>query len=398
MKLGSTICVVKILFNLMILINCSIQLPQQWNCTDTLPLHWLWNLRNNNLCVNIIIESILVPKCVFDQMMNAKFVMKIYDLNTLKSRNIPIPPTNCDNFFLFVRNADDIVELFQPTRTRRFVPFSQIFILIADTRNIEFDSTMLKYIYENGVFVFLVENTYASSNTIRYLSLQNVLTGETLTLTNSNRNDFVRYFGSYKKHTFFNGTYEEKVFRVSLFKCAPYIIYLPDGTFDGIQYRMLQAIAKTWKIEHKKCDLSSNVWTEVLRNVKDDISDLAMCSIWMKRPRPEYDTTTYFDLQCGTFLVPKPEPLNPAAYLYLSLSSNDWYGFVVGLMTMAICFTIFTKIGVMLNGSWKDYGYNDLTRSLIDAFNIVTSHELPKFPKENTMRLLVYRFGIILRK
>lgn len=335
-------------------------------------------------------------------MINSKFVLKTYDLDTLKSRNIlAIPPTNCDNFFLFVRNTDDIIELLKTTHTRRFVPFSQLFILIAETVTIEFDATMLKYIYESGIFVFLIENTYSSSNTFRYLSLQNVLTGETLNITNSNRNEAIRYFGSYKKHSFFNDAYKEKVFRVSLFKCAPYIIYLPDGTFDGIQYRMLQEIAKTWKIEHRKCDFSNTVslpWKEVLNNVNDDLSDLAMCSIWMDQPRPKYDTSTYFDLQCGTFLVPKPKALNPAAYLYLSLNSNDWCGFGVSLIIMTMCFTMFTKIGRRLNDSWKDYVYNDLTRSSIDALNIVTNHGLAKSPVENTMRLLVNRFEVKLFK
>lgn len=375
-------------------------LPKQWNCENKSPLNWLWNLRNNDRCAHIVVESIFVPKCVFDQMITAKFILKTYDLETLKSRNILAhPPPNCDNFFIFVRNSNDVVDLFKTTLNRRFVPFSQVFIVVTGTGNIRFNSTVLKYIYETGVFVFLVENTYSSSNVIRYLSLQNVLTGETLILPKTNRSDVIRYFGSFKKHSFFDKNFKQKIFRVSLFKCAPYITYLPDGTFDGIQYRMLQEIAKNWKIEHKQCDFSTNEWKEVLTNVNDGVSDLAMCSIWMNQVYSGYDTGTYFDLQCGTFLVPKPKSINPAAYLYLSLNTIDWYGFVVSLITMTICFTLFTRIGTMIKAgikdSFKDYVYSDATRSLLDTLNIVTNHGLAKFPEESTMRLLMIRFDFV---
>lgn len=402
MKFNSITCAVKIFLYLTIPSNTtgSIQPPQQWNCNDESMLHWLWNLRNNDRCAHIIIERTFVPKCVFDQMINAKFVLQIYDLDTVKSRHIfTVPPTNCDNFLLFVREYKDIVDLFKTTRNRRFVPFSQLFIMITDTdtHNIKFDSEMLNYIYENGLFVFLIEGTHTSTNMFHYTRLHNVLTGEALNITNSDQTDVLRYFGSYKKHPFFDTNYKKKVFRVSFFKCAPYIIYLPDGTFDGIQYRMLQEIAKTWKIEHRKCDFSSTIttpWLEVLYNVNDDITDLAMCSIWMNKQYVGYDMSTYFDFQCGTYLVPKPKALNPAAYLYLSLNSNDWYGFVVSLIAMTICLTLFTKVGRKIRDSFKDYVYNDSTRSLIDALNMVTNHGLAKCPQENTMRLLVNRFEL----
>lgn len=56
----------------------------------------------------------------------------------------------------------------------------------------------------------------------------------------------------------------------------------------------------------KKCDLSSTIrdpWSTVLQNVFSDISDLAMCSVWLNlKSDTYYDATNHVDYQCGTFL------------------------------------------------------------------------------------------------
>lgn len=397
MKLNSVIGVVRLFSFLIVSVNCSIQLPNQTSkCENELTSNWLWNLRNNNRCLNIIIESIFVPKCFFDQILHSKFVIKMYEMNALQSRNIfTLPPTNCDNFMFFLPNSNAVFGLFATNRTKAFVPFSQLFLVMPD--DTEFDQNILNYLYENGLFAFVVKSTSdATSKELSFLSLTNVLTGEMLNLRTSDRNDAIRYFGTYKKHPFFNFEYKAKVFRVSLFKCVPYVIYLPDDTFDGIQYRMLKEIAKPWPIAHNKCDFSSTIrvpWNTVLSNVDNEISDLAMCSIWMNKPLSQYDTSTYFDLQCGTFLVPKPKFVNPASYLYLSINANGWYGFAGSLIVMSLCFWIFTKIGKTFIGTWRDLVYDDFSRSLLDAIDMATCHGLAIYPKQHSMKFLVNRFG-----
>lgn len=354
---------------------------------------WLWNLRNSNRCLNVIVETISIPKCFYDQIFRSKFLVMLNDLSAIKSRNIvTMSPTNCDNFFFFLQNFNDSFGLFRVNHSRPFLPFSQLYLVIVESGTTKFDSDILNYIYANALFVYVI--TYESSTNLNFLKMENVLTGETLNLSAANRKDVVRYFGTYKNHPFFDSNYREKIFRVSLFKCAPYVVYLPDGTFDGIQYRLLREVAKDWKIEYIKCDFSSTItvpWNTVLSNVHDDISDLAMCSNWMSKPLSQYDTSTYFDLQCGTFLVPKPKILSPASYLYLSLNVNDWYGFIMSLVAMAFCFTVFTKIGLNLFGGWNDSVYEDFGRSMVDALDMATNHGLSKFPRENSMKLLVYR-------
>lgn len=311
MNLNSLIVLAIILqANFVLFINCSLEIPQALECENKSKLNWLWNLRNNNRCLNIVIGSIFVPKCFFDQVFNSKFLIKIHDLNILISRNVlSFQRTNCDNFMIFTQNSTEIFKLFGSTsgKVQRFLPFTQLFLISSDP-NISFDQKSLKYIYENGLYVFMTKNTISSqsSNILSFLSLRNVLTDEILNLTASNKHNAIRYFGEYKGHPFLNSQYKMKVFRVSLFNCSPYVMYLSDEKFDGLEYRILKEITKNWTIEHNKCDYSSKVldpWATVLENVEKNISDLAMCSVWLNvKSTTYYDASNYVDFQCGTFL------------------------------------------------------------------------------------------------
>lgn len=291
--------------------KCAVEIPKVLECENKLKLNWLWNLRNNNRCLNIIIESISIPKCFFDIIFNSKFLIKIHNLEFVTSRNVlSSQRTNCDNFMVFINDSRDIFQLFAATNVavQRFLPFSQMFLINSEF-DITFDENSLKYIYENGLFVYMVKNTIESSMSSHIFglpALRNVLTEEILNLTTSDRQDAIRYFGSYKNHPFFNSRYKEKLFRVSLFNCAPYVLYLSDEKFDGLEYRILKEIAKNWKVEHVKCDFSNKIldpWATVLGNVEKNITDLAMCSVWLNvKSTTYYDASNYVDFQCGTFL------------------------------------------------------------------------------------------------
>lgn len=300
-----------LLMYLMVWTNCSMEVPQTLQCDDKLKLHWLWNLRNNNRCLNLIIESISIPKCFFEKIFNSKFLIKLTGLNRVASQNLlAVQRTNCDNFMVFTKNSSKVLQLFKRPNgnSQRFLPFSQLFLINEDF-NILFDANSLTFIYENGLYVYVVQSTIlrsTSSKTLSFPALRNVLTDEILNLTISDRQDAIDYFGSYDDHPFLNSNYKAKVFRVSLFNCAPYVIYLSDKKFDGLEYRIVKEIAKNWTVEHVKCDFSKKIldpWSTVLDNVEKNITDLGMCSVWLNvKSATYYDTSHYVDFQCGTFL------------------------------------------------------------------------------------------------
>lgn len=428
MNINSVIVAFILLLAYLILFaKCSVEIPPPVQCENKLKLNWLWNLRNNNRCLNIIIESISIPKCFFDLIFNSKFLIKIHNLEFLASRNVlSFKRTNCDNFMVFLNSSRDIFQLFATTNgsVQRFLPFSQLYVVNPDF-DISLDENSLQYIYENGLYVYMVKTTIVpslSSNILTITALRNVLTEEILNVTSSDRQDAIRYFGSYKNHPFFNSHYKAKVFRLSLFNCAPYVIYLSDDKFDGLEYRIVKETVKNWTVEHVKCDFSNKIldpWSTVLRNVQKNITDLAMCSVWLNvKSTTNFDASNYVDFQCGTFLgmlkyqspvsppelqnliffcsVPKPKLLNAASFLYLSIGADVWCATVVSLIVMSLCFTILAKVGQKwMNNSWKDLVYVDFTRSILDAIDVATSHGLEKFPKQHSMRILLNGLGLM---
>lgn len=404
MKLNSLIASFVVVFSSIIPFTSSIlTAPHTLKCESSDKLMWLWNLLNNNRCLNVIVENVFVPKCYFDQIFNSKFVIKMNDLNAIKYRNIlSLQRINCDNFMIFTRDATDIFSLFEHTNktVKRFLPFSQIYlVLIADT-DIEFNQLSLSYIYENGLFVHMVASTLSSfsSEILTFHSLRNVLTAELLNLEKSHTNDVISYFGTFKDHPVLSTKYKKKIFRVSFFSCPPYVVYLPDGSFDGLEYRVLKEVAKNWIIEHNKCDTSETIrdpYGEVRGQVERHESDLAMCSVWLNEKSNTYlDVTSYINYECGTFLVPKPDSLNPATYLYKSINGVVGLSVIACLIVVSILLSIFGRIGRKSKSkAWNDVVYIDFIRALFDTIGVFTAQSLQKFPKEHSMRYLI--FGLI---
>lgn len=201
---------------------------EELNCDKLNSLPWLWNLRNNNRCLSII-TSFVIPKCFFDQLLNTKFVVRIITPTYLLKRNIYFSSRiNCDNFLIFSKDLNFIYEIFQQKGDeKRFFPFSQIFLAVPD---MEFDHATIEYINRNVLNVYLMENTLGEmeNGMFSFKSLLNVLTKKRLqTSSASMRTDSAKYYGNYKDHPFLSSKSSDKIFRVSLFNCPPYVVYLP---------------------------------------------------------------------------------------------------------------------------------------------------------------------------
>lgn len=195
-------------------------------CEQNGSLTWLWNLRNNNRCLYLT-SSFIIPKCFFDQILSTKFVVRTISPRRLLNRNIyNSTRSNCDNFLVFSGNLTFISELFrQKGNEKRFMPFSQIYLSVPDT--IGFDNGTIEYIHRNALNVFLMENVLSKmeNGLIGFESMLNVLTKNRFIFT-SNRRDVVAFVGTYKDHPLLSNKSSKKIFRVSLFNCPPYVVYV----------------------------------------------------------------------------------------------------------------------------------------------------------------------------
>lgn len=216
------------LTSLILAVQCDIDI-KDFSCDNILSLTWLWNLRNNNRCLTVI-SSMFIPKCFFDQVFRSKFVIRTYIPGKLLNRNIfNGTRSNCDNFMIFSDDVGYVAALFQQKdlTEKRFLPFSQIFLVIPDA--VEFEQSAIEYVNVNGLNVFRMENTLTDmeNGLISFKCITNVLTKNRLNLSMVGRPDVIKYYGNYKDHPFLNIKNRDKLFRVSLFNCPPYVVYLP---------------------------------------------------------------------------------------------------------------------------------------------------------------------------
>lgn len=216
------------LSHLALLAHCTIDVVEL-HCSNVITLTWLWNLRNNNRCISIT-SSLAIPKCFFDQILNTKFVVRIISQKRLLHRNIyNSSRSNCDNFLIFSENLTFVSELFrQKENEKRFHPFSQIYLVVTDMK---FDQRSIEYVNRNALNVFLMENTLSEMDRglISFKSMFNVLTKKRFLFT-SVRSDSAKYYGNYKDHPFLSSKSSDKIFRVSLFNCPPYVVYVTGNT------------------------------------------------------------------------------------------------------------------------------------------------------------------------
>ncbi|KAJ6620122.1 Zinc finger protein [Pseudolycoriella hygida] len=144
------------------------------------------------------------------------------------------------------------------------------------------------------------------------------------------------------------------------------------GRFDGVEYRLVREITKSWKIQHilrDKPHLGKTPFETTIDDLKNYTSDLAMCSVWLTGFDKKIDTSTHYSRQCGTLMVPKPKHLSKITAIYRTLKLNSWLTFglfffivVILLRTSATFFHVSQSL------------HSDLSGSFLDVMNIATAH------------------------
>lgn len=127
-----------------------------------------------------------------------------------------------------------------------------------------------------------------------------------------------------------------KSMRVGLFKNPPYVIKNQDGSYDGVEYRMLKQITEGYKIEIFEVDTSDykkNPWDYVKKLVNDQVIDVGICSMFMNVNDLSFleGTKPYTEI-CLTFLVPRPQLMDFSVYLYLPLKVHVWMCYIFSII------------------------------------------------------------------
>lgn len=379
------------------------------------PISWLWNQRNNNRCLHILIDknstaTLNIPPCIYDHLIDYKYSVKTIDFSHIHHRNIfATNRTNCEMFLVLSTDEIAIRHLFKwQHNKKRFYPFSQIFLLTTEPlRQSIIRQSELIYINRNALNVYTLKNhLFDELHEFNIIRLTNVLTNKSKMLPVKNRKQLAKYYGDYRAHSFFKETNRKHCpFRVSMFNCPPYVIdigmmnnstnSIANIKFDGLEWRFVHEMTHRWNVKFIESNNNKlDVWYLTVNSVEKNESDLAMCSVWMTvNHNVKFDLSAYFDHQCITFLVPKPMALNEALNIYLTFNANVWILIVLSVIGFAMILSGISKIEnfCYYNTQWQTNRCINLTESLMNAINMATAHGVAHFPRRNTIKMLLTR-------
>lgn len=165
-------------------------------------------------------------------------------------------------------------------------------------------------------------------------------------------------------------------------------------SYDGIEWRFFKETTRHWEHQYILRDFSKEIldpWERSLQDLEYNISDMAMCSIWMTKDHyQKFDLSNFNDLLCNTFVVPKPTAITQASLMYLPLNYWVWIAFLLTLILSAILLNLMSIFGKNLMNK-ENYGsqFNIPLTVILDLVGIVTSHGLPHFPVQLPIKVLI---------
>lgn len=167
------------------------------------------------------------------------------------------------------------------------------------------------------------------------------------------------------------------------------ILFFFFESIDGIEYRFLEVLTRHWQLKAVEPISRPAEWDATLRYLREDKTDIAMCSIWLTSQRyTEFDLTNFYDYQCGTFLVPKPARLAIASNIYRPLSGLVWIMVIVSFVIPILFLKIASILGLR-NG--RDTIYSEVSRTYLDLLAIFTAHGVEYFPRQTSIKIVLIR-------
>lgn len=165
-------------------------------------------------------------------------------------------------------------------------------------------------------------------------------------------------------------------------------------SYDGAEFRFVKEISQNYNLKIIDRHGLYNV-TDVYKQVADDVLDntahIGLCSMWLTIDKfRRFDLSNQFSSQCGTFLVPKPQPITQASYIYLPLSEKLWILLITSLVATALLYYFLYQ-----RARASRYFLENLSRAFLDIINISTSHGLPNVVHRLPIRILVISWVLL---
>lgn len=198
---------------------------------------------------------------------------------------------------------------------------------------------------------------------------------------------------------------QKDVFTVSMFKCEPYTMIWTDEhnrtQMDGIEMRFLQLLQPIFTLHYDIGVIPNDEWDMfALDQVMLKNADMAMCTPWLTyQGNVDFDLSDVVDYQCGTFLVPKPQPISSAIYVYYPLSHAVWALGLISFFLIAALINGFSSRLIHIAPEIPAL-YANCGRTVLDLLGVLTSQGLISLRRRHlaTIRVLmaVWLYGAML--
>lgn len=161
---------------------------------------------------------------------------------------------------------------------------------------------------------------------------------------------------------------------------------------DGVDHRIVHEVTKNWKVR-KNIRLgtanSSDPYREVVADVHDGRSDIALCSLWMTpRHMREADLSIPYEQISVRFIVPMPTLIDDVAAIYYSLSTGVWCSFIVCLICLSILLSILLRHKFNANHHKVSLGY-----CIFYLVDIATGHGSNYPSQKSVIRYILLRYA-----
>lgn len=177
----------------------------------------------------------------------------------------------------------------------------------------------------------------------------------------------------------------DRKFRISLFDSKPYVVYHKESkTFSGMEYRMVEEATKNLPVEYRIHGLNNSkeargFWDEIVNDVIRGDSDLAFSSLFQAYTVMKNVSLTIAHSQaCITFLVPKPELLSEASYVFQPLHLNLWLLILTVTVITSLCVRFLTHLGQKFDRNTENITFSENISPIMFGIRIFTLGSVKK--------------------
>lgn len=174
---------------------------------------------------------------------------------------------------------------------------------------------------------------------------------------------------------------------ISYFHCSPHVLAREEtGVYDGITYRMINEIIKDIPTEYvfiRNITSGTSLYDTSIDNIISGKNDLSACAFFYVYVTNEsfsqgLSFTRPVDRTCLTLLVPKPQPLPDASYVFQPMQLSLWIAIITAITVGSKLLQLVSKLSFQ-DQTQNVIIYYDYSESVLQTVQLFTFGATKRF-------------------